>query len=316
MHIHIRPDAGVSGTRNTGLPASEGNPIDESSVCAWRLGGCARAGATYHGARSAARNRAGALVRILLDSSQAGIGIYRSLKRRKRSADLRHLWAATAWPWLMGGAFVFLLGAAGHSGGLNDGAITAIHHFDRERVEAFAKRQEPRRLATGRPAKPGKWLGDERPWSGAATSEPHRVVGLPLPATASLNTDVERRQLHPILYTTEEVRRRRAIRRVHGRRHSNSGGVSHGLYETQIWDAGDSTPRLATDHAAPMYHYNGGPSTASMAASRPKFSRDRPPGQWQSTTTGSRPHASTGRARRSPVPGSYRILHNGQVDFT
>jgi hypothetical protein len=213
----------------------------------------------------------------------------------------------------LAGAFVFLIAGADVPA-LNDGS----NHGD----PPFLTESGWKPLLNGKnldgwqlvdPAKKGKWLVTSGVvWGG--TLNPTVLIGLPSsPGDRIVNTDVEPQGNASNIYTTEKFGDVELYVEFMIAAHSNSGVFLHGLYETQIWDSWGFVPRLATDQAGAMYHYNGGPINGIDGGITPKARADRPPGQWQSYQYWFQAPRFDESGKKTAPAKFIRILHNGQL---
>jgi hypothetical protein len=163
------------------------------------------------------------------------------------------------------------------------------------------------------PSKRGKWLVTSGVvWGG--TLNPTALIGLPSsPGDRIVNTDVEPQGNASNIYTTEKFGDVEVYVEFMIAAHSNSGFFLHGLYETQIWDSWGFVPRLATDQAGAMYHYEGGPINGVDGGITPKARADRPPGQWQSYQYWFQAPRFDASGKKIANAKFIRILHNGQL---
>jgi hypothetical protein len=148
-------------------------------------------------------------------------------------------------------------------------------------------------------------------WGG--TANPTVLTGVPTPGDRIVNTDVVPSGNASNIYTTEKFGDVEVYVEFMIAAHSNSGFFLHGLYETQIWDSWGFVPRLLTDQAGSMYHYNGGPINGEDGGIGPKARADRPPGQWQSYHYWFQAPKFDASGKKTANAKFIRILHNGQL---
>jgi len=155
--------------------------------------------------------------------------------------------------------------------------------------------------------------GHQRRRLGGVTN-PTVLMGVPnSPGDRIVNTDVDPSGNASNIYTTENSATPRVYVESWSRPTPIPGSSCRDSMRPRSGIAGVSRRGWLPINCGAMYHYDGGPINGQDGGITPKVRADRPPGQWQSFTTGSKPRASTRPGKKIANAKFLRILHNGQL---